>query len=79
MKTCRDVADALGDLVADEHTAEHRAALREHLDGCPDCMVLLESYRHTITLARRLDRPAVPPGLLARLQQHISTQPPAGA
>jgi anti-sigma factor RsiW len=78
MMTCRELAEALGDVVDGALADDHRVAAQEHLDGCPDCMILMETYRQTITLARRLPPPPLPAGLLARLQEHLGdgSQPP---
>ena len=71
MSPCRELADALGDYVADELPPERRAALERHLGACPPCVILLESYRITIRLARRLPPPPLPAGLVDRLRDAI--------
>jgi anti-sigma factor RsiW len=77
MLTCRELAEALGDVVDGELAAEHRVAVERHLDHCPDCRILMETYRLTITLARRLEPPPLPAGFLARLQQQLGGRAPA--
>jgi len=67
--TCRELADLLHDLVADELAVEHRGRAEFHLGQCPACGALVHSYRIVVEVARRLPRPAPPPALLARLAQ----------
>ncbi len=71
MITCRDLALALGDVVDGGLPSEHHVALQEHLDGCPDCTILKETYQLTISMARRLQPPPLPASLLARLQERL--------
>jgi hypothetical protein len=79
MMTCRELAEALGDIVADELPPDRRQQAQLHLDGCADCVAILESYRLTIRLARRLTPPALPAGLLARLRAGLEGGAPAAA
>jgi anti-sigma factor RsiW len=67
--TCRELADLLHDLVAEELEAEHRGRAELHLGQCPSCGALIHSYRVVVEVARRLPPPAPPPGLMARLAQ----------
>jgi anti-sigma factor RsiW len=78
MITCRDLAEALGDMVGGELAADHHAAVKQHLDGCHHCTVLMETYRLTIALVGRLQPPPLPAGLIDRLRAHLANdQPPA--
>jgi anti-sigma factor RsiW len=66
--TCRELAAVLADLIGDELPPERRREAEVHLHDCPGCMALLDSYRLTIRLARRLPPLAPPPALLERLR-----------
>jgi anti-sigma factor RsiW len=72
MMTCRELAEALGDVVADELHAERRREVGQHLEGCAGCTVLLQNYRLTIQLARRLPPLVPPPALLERLRSGLN-------
>lgn len=52
--TCREVADFLADYLEGELEAPVHSAFAEHLDACPECVDYLNSYRHTIALAKAL-------------------------
>jgi anti-sigma factor RsiW len=73
MKSCKDLADALYELVEGEVTVEVRRALELHLVECPPCAALVETYRLTIHLSRKLPPAPMPPGCLARLQKALES------
>ena len=72
---CSELADFLGDYVADELPAVVRQEFERHLGLCPDCRRYLDSYRKTIQLSQAAlrqtpDEPAaadVPEGLVAAI------------
>ena len=57
MITCRELADNLAEVLAEELPPERLREVDSHLEVCPPCVALLCSYRITARLARRL-----PPG-----------------
>jgi len=65
--TCRELADLLLDLVAEELAEEHRSRAELHLGQCPSCGALFHSYRIVVEVARRLPPPAPSQAFLARL------------
>jgi anti-sigma factor RsiW len=72
VSTCRELSDALYELVAGELPPERQDELRRHADGCTACAALVESYQITIWLARRLTPVSLPPGCLVRLQAALA-------
>ena len=50
--TCKDVADFLGDYVAEELAADLRAVFEDHLGRCLNCQRFLAQYRDTISVGR---------------------------
>jgi hypothetical protein len=68
MMTCRDLCDCLDELIAGELSAELLERTGQHLYRCQPCALLVESYRITIRLVRRLPPRPMPPSCLARLQ-----------
>jgi anti-sigma factor RsiW len=70
--TCRDLNDALPDLVARELPPGREDDIEQHLRICPPCAALVESYRITVGLTRQL--PAVPmsPVCKARLRSALA-------
>src|SRR5689334_12817653 len=67
MISCRELTEILGDLVADELPPEQKADAERHIQECPACSNLYDTYRVTILLARRLPLVPMPPGLMDRL------------
>jgi len=70
MMTCRELTECLSDLVADELPG----AIRLHLADCTPCVFMVESYRTTIRLARRLPPLELPSASYARLQAALAAQ-----
>lgn len=53
---CQELLDLLCDYVGGELLIEMQRDVEFHLSGCDRCVVLVESYRHTIRFARALPR-----------------------
>ena len=54
-----------------EATAELCAEIEHHLAGCPDCRVVVDTLRKTITLYRELPQPELPPDARLRLYKSL--------
>jgi anti-sigma factor RsiW len=61
----------LDDLIDDEVSAEARAELQKHLQGCDHCEVTLSTTRKTIEIYRSHEIYDLPPGLRERLHAAI--------
>lgn len=65
--TCRELAEFLMAYLDGELPDAQRAVFEQHLAGCPECRLYLDSYRTTIALGRdalqtpEADRAAPPP------------------
>jgi len=66
--TCSELRDAMYDYVAEELGLERRDTFEFHLKSCDHCTFYLESYRHTVTLTRKMGCGPLPPGLEERLR-----------
>jgi anti-sigma factor RsiW len=71
MSTCRELAETLYEFVAGEIAPHRHTELHQHLARCPPCAALVQTYRHTICLARGLRPTPMPPGLLSRLERAL--------
>jgi DNA-directed RNA polymerase specialized sigma24 family protein len=73
MLTCREFSELLLAFVAGELTEEDVQRIKDHLNICPPCVVILNTYRLTIQLTRQLPpspwTPAREQRLLAALSQ----------
>lgn len=74
MMTCRELAEALVDLLAGELSDDHHKACKDHMDGCSRCALLHETYHCTFVLVRRLPRPSLPDSLMTRLRALLAEQ-----
>jgi anti-sigma factor RsiW len=54
--TCQELQDLLHDYVGEELVVEQRQTIEIHMIGCKDCTIRVETYRHTVRLARALPR-----------------------
>jgi hypothetical protein len=69
--TCSEIIDALCDYLGEELGAERRDTLELHLKTCDNCTFYLESYRHTVTLTRKMTCAPLPPAFEARLREKL--------
>jgi anti-sigma factor RsiW len=69
---CRDFHEALYAFVAEELPAEAAEEVNGHLHVCPPCAALVQSYRITIGLARRLPPDSLTPVCQARLRSSLA-------
>ena len=68
---CEQVRDHLSAYLDKELTADLSAAVRAHVDACPDCRSLLEDLRATSNLLRRLPVHAAPEGLAGDVMREM--------
>jgi len=68
---CKGLLAQLHDYIDDELEAVLCAEIEEHLAGCDDCRVLIDTTQKTITLYRRQTPVDVPEGAMARLRQAL--------
>ena len=68
---CAALLDQLHDYIDGELEAALCAEIEEHLAGCDDCRVLVDTTQKTITLYRRQTPVELPEGAMTRLQQAL--------
>jgi len=71
-EACAALLDQLHDYIDGELEAALCAEIEEHLAGCDDCRVLVDTTQKTITLYRRQTPVNLPEGAMARLQQALA-------
>jgi len=65
----------LHDYVGDELVIEQRQTVEFHMTGCKDCTIRVESYRHTVRLARALPRcDKLPAAVEERLRRALKAE-----
>ena len=65
--TCRELLGQLSDYVDGELEAALCDELEAHLSQCPDCRVMVDTLRKTITLYRSQAQPELPADVQDRL------------
>ena len=71
--TCEELVGLLLDFVGGDLSPEQRAAIEQHLCGCPPCVRHTEEYRLTIRVTRLLPKAdPLPPALEARLRAALA-------
>jgi anti-sigma factor RsiW len=71
MITCRELTELLMEFVSGELPPERHEHIEKHLHLCSPCMILVETYRYTITLSRNLPRQPLPPACEQRLRAAV--------
>ena len=74
MMTCRELVEVLLEFVSGELTQDEVQRIEHHLNKCPPCVVILNTYRLTIQLARQLPSNPLPPPCEERLRTAVSEQ-----
>ena len=70
---CQELIDLLLDYIGEELVIEQRQTVEIHLTGCNKCVMLVESYRHTVRLARALPKcQQLPAAVEARLRKVLA-------
>ena len=74
MKTmrCRDGAAILMDYLEDALPADTRAAVDEHIAGCPRCVAFVRAYRETPRILRDATAIEIPDSLAESLQRFLA-------
>lgn len=68
---CRDFCNQLSDYIDGELAASLCAELEQHLAGCPNCRIVVDTTRKTVNLYRRYGQAELPAGVSERLWQAI--------
>ena len=70
---CAALLDQLHDYIDGELEAALCAEIEEHLTGCDECRVLVDTTQKTITLYRRQTPVELPEGTMTRLQHALKS------
>ncbi|GAB4450451.1 MAG: zf-HC2 domain-containing protein [Anaerolineae bacterium] len=68
---CRDFCNQLSDYIDGELAASLCAELERHLADCPNCRIVVDTTRKTVSLYRRYGQTELPAGVSERLWQVI--------
>jgi len=71
MITCEEVLRELSNYLDEELTPELRAQVQEHLRGCRNCTVLVNTTRKTLTLVADHFVSELPHGVSERLIERL--------
>jgi anti-sigma factor RsiW len=68
---CREFFNQLSEYIDGELAEPFCAELERHLAGCPDCQVVVDTTRKTVTLYRRFGQAELPQDIGKRLWQAL--------
>jgi hypothetical protein len=66
--TCSEIIESFCDYIGEELAGDRRETLELHLTTCDNCTFYLESYRHTVTITRKMKCGPLPPAFEAKLR-----------
>ena len=69
---CNDVLELMGDYLDEELRAELRQAIDQHLHGCRDCQLEVDTVHKTVMLYRADRHIATPLVVSVRLQESLA-------
>jgi len=68
---CQHLLGDLSDYLDSEVSAELCAEIEEHMDGCDNCQVVIDTLRKTIVLYRGMPQPDMPDNVRQRLYKAL--------
>jgi len=68
---CQELIAVLLDYIGGELVVEQITTVEIHIAGCPDCDILVHTYRHTVRLARVMKCCPLPTAIEARLRAAV--------
>jgi len=60
MVNCEEILELLSDLVEHEMDIDFEEDITEHLSECPRCVVILSTFRKTVSLVNTIEMKRVP-------------------
>ena len=74
VENCRHMLGDLSDYLDGEASAEICAEIEQHMDGCEDCRIVVDTLRKTVLLYRELPQPSMPQNVRQRLFQALDLE-----
>lgn len=74
IENCRHMLGDLSDYLDGEASAEICAEIEQHMEGCEDCRIVIDTLRKTVLLYRDLPPPSMPQGARQRLFQALDLE-----
>lgn len=68
---CREFFEQLSDYIDGELATSLCAELEHHLEDCPNCRIVIDTTRKTVSLYRRYGQAELPAGVSERLWQTL--------
>lgn len=74
VENCRHMLEDLSDYLDGEASAELCAEIEQHMLGCEDCRIVVDTLRKTVLLYRDLPPPSMPQNARRRLFQALDLE-----
>lgn len=72
--TCSQFLQELSDYLDEEVRDDVRRELEKHMAECPNCWVLVDTTKKTLSIYKKLEPDPLPQGLKERLLEAIKTK-----
>ena len=69
--TCQELRDLLPDYTCGDLVVEVKETVEVHVSECERCGALVQTYTHTVRVARKLPKCTLSPECLARLRKAL--------
>lgn len=74
MLTCSQFLQELSDYLDEEVRDDVRRELEKHMAECPNCWVMVDTTKKTLSIYKKLEPDPLPEGLKTRLLEAIKTK-----
>ena len=71
MLTCKEFLDELSDFLDEQTDAEIKAKLQRHVTECPNCWVICDTTKKTISVFKGMKSCSIPPDVHERLMAAV--------
>jgi anti-sigma factor RsiW len=75
---CKDMLGSLSDYIDGELEAELCAEIEQHIAGCTNCRIVVDTLKRTVTLYHEHGHEPLPEDVKSRLFEALDLKPAAG-
>jgi hypothetical protein len=76
MVTCKKFLEELNNFLDESCNAELKSEIQKHLDQCPNCFVICDTTKKTISVYKGMQPKPLPEGIRNRLMSFIERKCP---
>lgn len=76
MVTCKKFLEELNNFLDESCSADLRSEIEQHLDKCPNCFVICDTTKKTISVYKGMNAKPLPEGIRSRLMSFLERKCP---